>query len=182
MRAPYKVPQLLAIIIAVALLLTTVSIATLLAQTAKPATSDPSLGTWVLNSQKSKLGGPAPKAFIERYDLRPDGFIVSTRSVIAPDGSPAFEQAVLKLDGKDYEWWDNTTLADFLATGKRAPKTLSAKAIDVYTADYVGKQVGKVTVTGRRTISKDGKTMTLVAKSRTPQGQEVEVIAVFDKQ
>jgi hypothetical protein len=160
---------------------TIVSITTILAQTAKPAKSDPSLGTWVLNPQKSRLGGPAPKAFIERYDLRPDGFIVSTRSVIAPDGSPAFEQAVLKLDGKDYEWWDNTTLADFLATGKRAPKTLSAKAIDAYTADYVGKQAGKVTVTGRRTIAKDGKTMTLVAKSRTPQGQEIEVVGVFDK-
>lgn len=137
----------------------------------------------MLNAQQSNFGGgPAPKAFIERYDLRADGFIVSTRAVIANDGRPAFEQAVFKYDGKDYEWWDNASLSEFLATGKRAPKTLSVKSIDAYTVQYVGKQAGETIATGKRTVSKDGKTMTFTAKAFTPQGQSVDVVGVFDKQ
>jgi len=149
-------------------------------QTPKPTTNDPSIGTWVLNNQKSKLGGPAPNAFIERYELRADGFIVGTRSVVGNDSSPSFEQVAFKYDGKEYEWWDNATLADFMTTKKRTPKTLAVKSIDTYTVEYVGKDEGKVVVTGKRTISKDGKTMTFTAKAVTPQGP-LDVVAVFDK-
>jgi len=73
-------------------------------------------------------------------------------------------------------------LAEFLASGKRAPQTLSGKAIDAYTAEYAVKQGGKVITTGKRTISKDGKTMTFTAKVLTPQGQSMDVVGVFDKQ
>src|SRR2546423_1707809 len=126
------------------MLIVVASLGVMNAQTPKTTVRDPSLGTWVLNAQQSKLGGPAPKSFIERYEMRPDGFIVSTRGVIAPDGSPAFEQVVFKSDGKEYEWWDNATLAEFLASRKRTPKTLSVKTIDTYTVEYVGKDSGKV--------------------------------------
>jgi hypothetical protein len=144
--------------------------------------NDPSLGTWILNSTKSKLPGPAPKLFIQRYELRPDGFIVSTRISIAPDGTPQFEQASMKHDGKDYEWWDNSTLSAFLSTGKRLPKKLSMKPVDALTVEYTGKESGKVTVTGRRIISSDGKTMTLAGKSLIPSGEWIPYEAVFDKQ
>ena len=67
-------------------------------QTPKPTTNDPSIGTWVLNNQKSKLGGPAPNAFVERYELRADGFILGSMvdGVLAdklqvPIGVPAIE-------------------------------------------------------------------------------------------
>src|SRR5256886_12243429 len=48
--------------------------------------NDPSLGTWILNVAKSKLPGLPPKLFIQRYEMRPDGFIVGTRIAIGPDG------------------------------------------------------------------------------------------------
>jgi len=170
-------------IFAVSVLLVAITyVAMLVAQAPKSAAGDPSLGTWVLNAQQSKLAGPAPKAFIERYDMRPDGFFVSTRSIINNDGSPAFQQAVFKLDGKEYELWDNGSLANFLATRKRDPQTLSGKAVDAYTAEYAVKQGGKVITTGKRTTSKDGRTMTFSAKVTTPQGQSVDVVGVFDKQ
>ena len=165
------------------MLLLAVLLTTVVAQMPKAAANDPSLGTWVLNAQKSNFAsGPVPKAFVERYDLRPDGFIVSTRSLIAADGSPAFEQAVFRYDGKDYEWWDNASLAEFLASGKRAPKTLSVKSIDTYTVEITGKQAGKVIASGKRTVSRDGKTMTFTVKSVTPQGQSVDVVGLFEKQ
>ena len=34
----------------------------------------------------------------------------------------------------------------------------------------------------KRTVSKDGKTMTFTAKVLTPQGQSMDVVGVFDKQ
>lgn len=153
------------------------------AQAPKTSASDPSLGTWVLNAQKSNFGGgPVPKAFIEKYEMRPDGFIVSTRSIVNRDGSPAFQQAAFKYDGKDYELWDQSSLAEFSASGKRTPQRLSVKAIDANTVEYVGKNAGKVFVTGKRIVSKDGKTMTFTAKVVTPQGQSVDTVGVFDKQ
>jgi hypothetical protein len=154
----------------------------LAAQAPREANSnDPSLGTWVLNAQKSKLPGPAPKTFIERYDLRADGFFVSTRAIVGGDSSPSFQQLVFKLDGKEYELWDNSTLSEFLASRKRAPQTLSGKVVDAYTISYEVKQAGKVVITGTRTISKDGKTMTFSAKTLSPQRQWIEATAVFDK-
>ena len=158
-----------------------VSFGDLIAQAPKAGAADPSLGTWALNVQRSKLPGPPQQAFIEKYELRPDGFIISTRSVIAGDGTPSFEQAAFKYDGKDYEWWDSTTLAEFLASRKRTPKTLSVKAVDAYTVEYAGKQAGKTIVTGKRTVSKDGKTMTFTAKVLDPQGKWIDVEGVFEK-
>ena len=163
-------------------LIAAVCVVTLVAEAPEASPNDPSLGTWALNAQQSKLGGPAAKAFIERYDLRPDGFYVSTRSIINADGTPAFQQAVFKLDGKEYELWDNGSLANFLATQKRVSQTLSGKAVDAYTAEYTVNQDGKVITTGKRTISKDGRTMTFSAKVTTPQGRSVDVVGVFDKQ
>ena len=158
-------------------------VAAIPAQAPKAAAVDPSLATWVLNPQQSNFGGgPPPKAFIERYEMRQDGFIVSTRTIVNSDGSPAFQQAVFKYDGKDYELWDNTSLAEFGASGKRTPQKLSVKAIDANTVEYVGKNAGKVFVTGKRIVSKDGKTMTFTAKVFTPQGQSVDTVGVFDKQ
>ena len=76
-------------VMVVSVLLIAVAYVTMLvAQVPKPTANDPSLGTWVLNAQQSKLAGLGSKAFIERYDLRPDGFIISTRAVIASDGTP----------------------------------------------------------------------------------------------
>jgi hypothetical protein len=169
--------------IAVSVLIVTAYVGITVAQAPKTAPNDPSFGTWVLNAQKSNFGGgPLPKAFIEKYEMRPNGFIVSTRSIVNNDGSPAFQQAVFKYDGKDYELWDQSSLAEFSSSGKRTPQTLSVKDIDANTVEYVGKSVGKVFVTGKRTISKDGKMMTFTAKVVTPQGQSVDTVGVFDKQ
>jgi hypothetical protein len=145
----------------------------LAAQTLKASANDPSLGTWALNVSRSKFASPPPKSFVERYDLRPDGYFVSTRSIVNNDGSPAFQQAVFKYDGKDYALFDNSSMAEFLVSGKRSALTLSAKAIDSYTVEYAVKQAGRVTTSGKRTVSKDGKTMTFSAK---------DGVAVFEKQ
>jgi hypothetical protein len=143
---------------------------------------DPSLGTWALNVSRSQLPGPAPKLSIQRYESRADGFVVSTRIALSDTGEPQFEQAVLKHDGKDYDWWDATTLANFLASGQRRPKRLSMRTVDAFTVEFTGKEAGKTTTVGQRVVTRDGKTMTLSGKTLTPQGQWISYTAVFDKQ
>ena len=66
--------------------------------------------------------------------------------------------------------------------GKRLPKKLSMKPVDAFTVEYTGKESGKATVTGRRIVSSDGKTMTLAGKSLIPSGEWIPFEAVFDKQ
>jgi hypothetical protein len=163
----------LAMIRASVMLLVFACMGTPVAQRPKSTATDPSLGTWVLNVSRSKFATPPPKSFVERYDMRPDGYFVSTRSIVTKDGDPAFQQAIFKYDGKDYELFDNSSLAEFLVSGKRASLMLSAKVIDAYTIEYLVKQAGKIVTSGTRTVSKDGKTMTFAAK---------DGVAVFDKQ
>jgi hypothetical protein len=149
------------------------AVGTVIAQAPKASANDLSLGTWVLNVSRSKFEAPVPKSFVERYEIRRDGYFVSTRAIVNNDGNPAFQQAVFKYDGKDYALFDNSSLAEFLVSGKRTALTLRAKAIDSYTVEYAVKQAGRVTTSGKRTVSKDGKTMTFSAK---------DGVAVFEKQ
>lgn len=154
----------------------------IVAQVPRTSANDPSLGVWAINVSKSKFAGAVPKSFVERYDLRPDGSFVSTRAIINDDGSPAFQQAVFKYDGNDYELFDNASLAEFLASGKRTALTLSVKPIDAYTVDYAVKQAGKIVTSGKRTVSKDGKTMTFSSKAANAHGEFVDVVGVLEKQ
>jgi hypothetical protein len=157
----------------ISLLLIAFWITATLAEDKSASASDPSLGTWVLNVSRSKFASLPPKTFVERYELRPDGYFVSTRSIVTKDGNPAFQQVIFKYDGKDYELFDNSSLAEFMASGTRAPLMLSAKVIDAYTIEYYVKQAGEIVGTGVRTVSRDGKTMTFSSK---------DAIAVLDKQ
>ena len=82
------------------LLLAIAFVGAIFAQAPKASANDPSLGTWVLNAQQSNLGGgPVPKAFVERYNLRPDGLIVSTRSIVKKR-----RQSVIPAGGLQIRW------------------------------------------------------------------------------
>ena len=54
--------------------------------------------------------------------------------------------------------------------------------IDAYTTEVVGKKAGKPSITYRRVVSKDGKTLTLRATGTDAKGEKVNEVAVFDKQ
>ena len=46
----------------------------------------------------------------------------------------------------------------------------------------VAKKDGKITTTSRRVISKDGKTLTVTRTGKNRQGQEIQIVQVFEKQ
>ena len=59
--------------------------------------------------------------------------------------------------------------------------TLSSTRIDPLTVNYVVKKDGKVVLTGTRTISKDGKTMTLASNGTHAEGKPFESTMVYDR-
>jgi len=132
--------------------------------------TDPLVGTWVLNIVKSKFSpGPAPKSETRTYVVAgPD--IKATSKGIDSNGKPTTGEWTVNYDGKDRP-----------QTGDPDADTLSLKRIDTYLSEFTEKKDGKVVITGTRTISKDGKTMTITTKGTNAKGQTINDVEVFEK-
>ena len=133
------------------------------------------VGTWKLNPEKSGMKNAPPQVTqVRQYRLRDDGYLVGLAITVNPQGNPSFLHFTAKTDGKDYPEYTNELLADLLATGKQTTRTYAENIIDDYTSEWIDKDNGKVIARGTKTISKDGKTMTIDAGG--PQR------TVFDRQ
>ncbi|TLZ02005.1 MAG: hypothetical protein E6K36_10425 [Gammaproteobacteria bacterium] len=137
---------------------------------AAAAAPDPVIGTWQLNVSKSTFTpGPALKSETRTYSQSAQGITVTIKTVGA-DGKEDTVQSTYQLDGKDYP----VTGTDY--------DSLSARQVDSNTATFTLKKAGKAVGTIRRTVSKDGKTLTVKSKGTTAKGEKSESVAVFDKQ
>ena len=58
---------------------------------------------------------------------------------------------------------------------------MALTGVDALTATFTNKQDGKVTTTGLRTVSKDGRTMTITTNGTNAQGQPMHNVAVWEK-
>jgi hypothetical protein len=153
--------RLLALIGAVALFTMTIS-----AQTADPAS-----GAWELNLTKSKYvpATLAPRSQTRTYQVKGNQETARHTGVDA-QGHPTLIEFAATYDGKDYPLkgypdWDSIAL----------------KRIDAYTTEFTQSRGGKVTLSGRRVVSKDGKTMTVTAKGTSAKGERVDMAMVFEK-
>ena len=138
------------------------------------AQSNPLIGTWKLNVEKSKyVNAPAPKNQTTTITAQGDGVKVSVEGV-AGDGSRIAYSYVTNLDGKD------SAISGVGAPG--GEDTIAVKRVDANTVTTTAKKAGKVTATTRIVISKDGKVRTVTAKGTDDQGKPLSVTAVSDKQ
>jgi hypothetical protein len=138
---------------------------------AAAAVPDPVIGTWQLNVSKSTFKpGPAYKSQTRTYSQSGQSITLVIKTVGA-DGKEMTSQTTYQLDGKDYP-----------VTGTPNYDSLSVKQVDSNTAKFTTKKAGKVVQTGSRTVSKDGKTLTLKSKGTTAKGEKSEDVLVFDKQ
>jgi hypothetical protein len=129
------------------------------------------IGTWKLNTAKSKYEGiPAPKEQTVTYTAKGTGWDYSATGVSGA-GAPTTATFTFVKDGEDakttgFPYWDTISIKN------------SARAKSTGTFKREGKVVG----TGTRTISSDGKTMTIVGKVTLPDGKPATYRAVYEKQ
>ena len=134
-------------------------------------TADPAIGTWTLNLAKSKYHADrAPKSMTRTYSAGAAGTDMKI-SGVASDGSAISQSATLTYDGKDCA-----------VTGSADFDTLSLKKINGTTVKSQLKKSGKIVGGSTRTISGQGKVLTLSTSLKTDKGGTTHEVAVFDKQ
>ena len=136
------------------------------------AQSDPQVGVWKLNVAKSKYSpGPAPKSATTRIEAAGAGAKVTVDQEIA-DGTKRHWTFTANYDGKDSPVTGNNPDAD----------TVARTRIDASTVQTVSKKAGKVTTTQTSAVSSDGKTRTVTTKGVNASGQQVNNVAVYERQ
>jgi hypothetical protein len=134
------------------------------------AGSDPVVGTWQLNTSRSKFSaGPAMQSQTRTYSQSGDK-ITLVMVTVGPDGKEVTTHTTYQLNGKD-----------FPVTGTPDYDSLSAKRINSNTAEFTLKKGGKDIGTTSRTVSKDGKTLTAKTNVTTAAGEKSENVLVFDR-
>ena len=132
--------------------------------------ADPIIGTWELNVAKSKYtAGPALKSQTRTYVAEGELIKVNLEGVDGT-GKPMAASWSMAYDGKDRP-----------QTGTPNADTLSLKRLNDSTVEFTQKKAGKVVVTGTRTISPDGKEMTITSKGTNALGQTIDDVEVFEK-
>jgi hypothetical protein len=136
-------------------------------------TPDPAIGSWKLNVAKSQArGGVAlPRSETRTYSATADGAIAIDWKRVTADGKELTLHTTVKYDGKDYP-----------VTGSPDFDALSARRVDANTVESTQKRMGKAVSTTRRTVSKDGKTLTLAGKGTNAKGEATDATLVYDRQ
>jgi hypothetical protein len=127
-------------------------------------------GTWKLNPAKSKYSpGPAPKSMTITYS--PAGFGMKIVVDIAPaEGSPQHWEMTPMFDGRDHR-----------VTGNPDADAISIRRISDTKGESTFKKSGKVMAVNVRTLSADGKTLTIESNGTTADGKPRHDIAVYEK-
>jgi hypothetical protein len=131
---------------------------------------NPNMGTWKLNEAKSKLGSGGAKNTMVAYEAAGDSIKVTVDGV-DNDGKPTHNEWTGKFDGKEYP-----------LAGDPTADSRSYRQINANTLAFANKMAGKVTLSGRITVSADGMSRTVVTHAKDANGKKVSVTAVYDKQ
>jgi hypothetical protein len=140
------------------------------AAAASIAADDPNMGSWKLDEAKSKLAAGMPKNTMVVYEAAGDSTKVTVEGVGA-DGKATHSEWTGKFDGKDYA-----------VTGDATSDMRSYKRVDAHTLTLTNKKDGKITITGKITVSADGKTRTVVVTGKDANGKKMTSTAVYTKQ
>ncbi len=148
------------------------AVASIVSSAALFGAGDTRLGTWRVNLDKSiYTPGPKPtKASTLRIEAAPGGEKVTVDGVGA-DGKPTNYTYTATTDGKPYP-----------TTGSPYGDTASLKTIDASTSEITYTTKGKVTRHAKRTVSADGKTLTIVSTGVNANGEHYNNTVVYERQ
>ena len=131
---------------------------------------DPQIGTWKLNEAKSKFGPGATKNNTVIYEAAGD-MVKATVDGTDSTGAATHNEWTGKFNGRYYAVTGDPT------SDKRSYRKVSSRVLSL-----TAKKAGKVTLTGRITVSRDGKTRTVTTSGKNANGKWVTNTAVYDKQ
>jgi hypothetical protein len=127
---------------------------------------------WKLNVAKSKYSpGPAPKSATTKIEAAGAGTKVIVDQEMA-DGIKRHWEFTSNYDGKDSPVTGNNPDTDMVARTRLDPATVQT----------VAKKAGKLTTTQTSAVSSDGKTRTVTTKGVNASGQQVNNVAVYERQ
>ena len=151
-------------------LATAVMAGLLLSAIVATAQTDPALGTWSVNAAKSKFTpGPALKSGTVIFAKAGQGIHV-VADLVDVTGATQHSEYTANYDGKDYPL-KGVPIADMV----------SLKRIDARSTQRADKKAGKVVQTYDRTVSADGKTLTVIQKGTDAKGKAFNNTIVFEK-
>ena len=138
------------------------------------AADNPFVGTWKLNTAKSKgTPGMLSKEATVVFEAVGDQ-MKRTVTGIDPDGEPVNSSSTIAWDGKEHK---------VEGSKGRPPVMVAVKSVNDRRVNVTVKNAdGKVVSSGHAEVSKDGKTMTATFKGEDPKGRKFNNVEVFDKQ
>src|SRR6059036_1266593 len=127
-------------------------------------------GTWHLNAARSTFSpGPPYRSQIRIYERHEKG-VKATITTTYSDGHSTQVEYTADYDSLEYP-----------VTGSPDYDSIKLKRVDPFTAEAELGHAGKVFATARRTISEDGKMMTIVFQVDLFAGSRVNNVMVYDK-
>lgn len=134
-------------------------------------TDDPVIGSWKLNVARSKFTpGPGWRSQVRVYEVAPAGVSVTWTGVDA-GGETMRVSYAYSYDGRDYPM-----------AGSASYDTLNAVRIDAWTVRSEEKRDGQTVGVAVRTVSPDGKVLTITDEGTNRKGQAFSQLLVFDRQ
>ena len=131
--------------------------------------TDPLVGSWKVNVEKSK--GLSFKSGSTKIEAAGDGVTFTVDAVLS-DGTTNHWQFTANYDGKDNPVTGNSPYGNVVALTR----------IDAKTTRITSKLDGKVTAISTIVLSDDGKTRTTTTKGTDAKGQAVDVVTFYEKQ
>ena len=149
-----------------------VAVATLYAGSSLVAQADPLIGTWKMDAAKSKFDpGPATKSSTVVYVAAGSG-LKATIDGVSGSGDKTNWGYTAQYDGKDVA---------VTGTGNPDADMVAMTRVSATVTQTVYKKGGKVTLTNKRTVSADGKTLTVVQTGTNAAGQKINNTIVYTK-
>jgi hypothetical protein len=132
-------------------------------------TDDPLYGTWKLNVAKSTWspGSPYQSEVAKIEPFGEDG-IKWYAEIVSGDGKKNTTQFSASFDGSEFT--------------QGGEGTAIMLRVNRYITERINKKDGKITTIQRRTVSKDGKTLTITTVGIDPMGRAISNDMVFEKQ
>ena len=133
-------------------------------------TDDPLYGTWKLNVARSTWSPGSPyQSEVAKIEPYGEDGIKWYAEIVSGEGKKNTTQFSASFDGSEF------------TPGAEGGTSIMLR-VNRYITERINKKDGKITTIQRRTVSKDGQTLTITTVGIDPMGRPISNDMVFEKQ